>query len=216
VSGTALIVLAKEPIAGRVKTRLCPPCTHEDAAELAAAALADTLAAVASTPAVRRVLALEGRPGRWVPDGFEVVPQKEGGLGERLAAAFSAVGGPAFLVGMDTPQLSPGLLRRSLAELERDGTGAVLGPATDGGYWSIGLHEPRAEVFAGVPMSTPATARAQRARLQALGIRWRELAPLRDVDTIADARAVARDHPRTRFAAALAGLAAGAEWADAR
>jgi uncharacterized protein len=144
------------------------------------------------------------------------VPQKEGGLSERLAAAFSVVGGPAFLVGMDTPQLSPGLLRRSLAELERDGTGAVLGPATDGGYWSIGLHEPRAEVFARVPMSTPATARAQRARLQALGIRWRELAPLRDVDTIADARAVARDHPRTRFAAALARLAAGAEWADAR
>lgn len=215
MSGVALILLAKEPIAGRVKTRLCPPCTPDEAAELAAAALADTLAAVASTPARRRVLALDGSPGRWIPDGFEVVPQAKGGLDERLAAAFRAVGGPAFLVGMDTPQVSPGLLQRSLAALEGDGTEAVLGPATDGGYWAIGLCEPRADVFAGVPMSTPLTARAQRARLQALGIRWRELTPLRDVDTIADARAVARDHPRTRFAAALAGVETGAEWASA-
>jgi uncharacterized protein len=211
----SLIVIAKEPIAGRVKTRLSPPCTPGDAAALAAAALADTLAAVAATPAPRRVLALDGHPGGWVPDGFEVIPQRPGGLGERLAGAFDVVGGPALLVGMDTPQISPRLLQRSAATLTQDGVGAVLGPACDGGYWAIGLREPRAEVFAGVPMSSPRTAPAQRARLRALRIRWRELPSLRDVDTIADARAVARHHPRTRFAAALARLAMEAEWAPA-
>jgi uncharacterized protein len=211
----SLIVIAKEPIAGRVKTRLSPPCTPGDAAALAAAALADTLAAVAATPAPRRVLALDGRPGGWVPGGFEIVPQRPGGLGERLAGAFDVVGGPALLVGMDTPQISPRLLQRSAATLAQDGVGAVLGPACDGGYWAIGLREPRADVFAGVPMSSPRTAPAQRERLRALRIRWRELPSLRDVDTIADARAVARHHPRTRFAAALARLAMEAEWAPA-
>jgi uncharacterized protein len=214
----ALIVIAKEPVAGRSKTRLCPPCTPEQAARLARAALSDTLGAVAATPAPRRVLALDGEPGEWVPASFEVVAQPSGGLGERLAGAFDAVGGPALLIGMDTPQVSSGLLRESAAALEADRNEAVIGPADDGGYWAIGLREPRPEVFAGVPMSSSGTGRAQRERLRALGLRFEELASLRDVDTIADARTVARAAPRTRFAAALATIAepAGSEWAVAR
>jgi glycosyltransferase A (GT-A) superfamily protein (DUF2064 family) len=79
-----------------------------------------------------------------------------------------------------------------------------LGPATDGGWWSIGLRGSDARVFTGVPMSTDHTGRDQRARLDALGYRTVMLDPMRDVDTIADARAVARVAPRSRFAAALA------------
>jgi rSAM/selenodomain-associated transferase 1 len=197
-------VLAKQPLAGRVKTRLCPPCTPAQAAELAGAALADTLDAVAAAPAPRRLLALDGEAGSWVPDCFEVVPQREGDLSERLAGAFAAVPtGPALLVGMDTPQLTPGLLAAATEALAEPGVDAVLGPAPDGGYWAIGLGDPAVPAFAGVPMSTAGTAAAQRRRLRELGLRWRELPALRDVDTIADARAVATADPATRFAAAL-------------
>ena len=199
----AVIVLAKAPEPGRVKTRLCPPLDPAQAAALAEAALADTLAAVAATPASRRVVALDGRPGAWLPPGFEVVAQPDGGLDVRLAAAFEAVEGPALLVGMDTPQLTPALLRAGTVALATDGCHGVLGPARDGGYWAIGLRRPRRAVFEGVPMSTPWTARAQRLRLRSLGLDWAELPPLRDVDGVDDARTVATRCRGSRFAAKL-------------
>jgi uncharacterized protein len=207
---TALLVIAKAPVPGRVKTRLCPPCTPAEAAALAAAALADALAAGArARRAERRVLVLDGEPGPWLPAGFDVVPQRGDGLAARLAAAFADAGGPAFLVGMDTPQVTPALLDAGLAALDR--ADAVLGPAPDGGYWGIGLRRPDPAVFRDVPMSVPATAAVQRARLAELNLRTAVLPPLRDVDTIADARAVSAEAPGSRFAAALAamGLDAG-------
>lgn len=202
-AGLCLIVIAKQPVAGRCKTRLCPPLTLAQAAAVAEAALADTLAAVAATTAVRRLLVLDGRPGCWLPSGFDVVPQRDGGLDLRLAAAFEAAGGPALLVGMDTPQLTPALLRAGAAALLADGCDAVLGPALDGGYWAIGLRRPRREAFVGVPMSTELTCASQGRRLDELGLRWRTLERLRDVDAIDDARAVAHLAPRSRFASAF-------------
>jgi uncharacterized protein len=203
----ALIVIAKAPVAGRAKTRLCPPCTPSQAAAIAQAALADTLEAVAAAPAPRRALVLEGAPGDWLPDGFELHPQAEGALDSRLAGAFEAVGGPALLVGMDTPQLSAELLGRSLETLARPGIEGVLGPAVDGGYWAIGLRHPRREVFEDIPMSTTWTARAQDARLRRLGIESRELPALQDVDTFDDALAVAASCPGTRFASEVESVA---------
>jgi len=207
--GPALLVLAKAPEPGRVKTRLTPPCTPDEAAGLAAAALADTLAAAArARGAARRILVLDGEPDGWLPDGFEVVPQRGDGLAARLAAAFEDTGGPAFLVGMDTPQVTPALLDAGLEALDR--ADAAFGAALDGGYWGIGLRRPSRAAFHDVPMSADNTGAVQRARLAALGLRTVALPPLRDVDTIADARAVAADAPRSRFAAALAGLEAAA------
>jgi len=200
---TALAVIAKAPVAGRSKTRLSPPCTPEQAAALATAALIDTLQAVAQTPADRRIVVLDGAPGPWLPaGGFELITQRCGDLAERLAAAFADIGEPALVVGMDTPQLTPRLLAHALDLLAR--TDAVLGPAPDGGYWAIGLRHPDDAVFAGVPMSDRATCAAQRARLRARGLRTRELPALRDVDDIADAHAVAALAPRTCFARELA------------
>lgn len=199
----ALIVIAKAPVPGRVKTRLCPPCTPQQAAALAEAALADTLAAVAATPVARRVCALDGEPGPWLPDGIEVLAQRGDGLGARLAAAFDDVGGAALLIGMDTPQVTPAQLGAALAALRAPGADAVLGLAPDGGYWAIGLRTPDPSVFAGVPMSTALTGAAQQARLLETGRRVRLLPELRDVDTIADARTVAAAAPDGCFAAAL-------------
>jgi rSAM/selenodomain-associated transferase 1 len=197
----ALVVIAKAPLPGRAKTRLSPPCTPEEAAELAAAALHDTLATVAATPARRRVLALDGAADGWAPPGFEIVSQRGAGLGERLAHALAAAGGPAIIVGMDTPQLTPALLATATRRLIEPTVDAVLGPADDGGYWAIGLRRPDPRVFAGVPMSTARTGLAQLLRLAALGLSTTLLPSLRDVDTMVDAAAVARACPESRFAA---------------
>jgi rSAM/selenodomain-associated transferase 1 len=202
-AGAAIIVIAKSPRPGHVKTRLCPPCTPRDAAGIARAALADTLTTVMAAPASARVLALDGPPGDWIPEGFAVVPQIGGGLDERLAHAFATVPGPAVLIGMDTPQVSVDHLARALRTLLTPNIDAVLGPAVDGGWWAIGLRRADPRVFVGVPMSTDHTYRDQRRRLHDLGLRTVVLDHLRDVDTFADASAVARSIPRSRFAAAV-------------
>lgn len=202
--GEALIVIAKAPVAGRSKTRLCPPCTPEQAAELARAALEDTLAAVLATPARRRVIVLEGEPGSWLPDGFEVIPQRGDGLEERLAAAFEDVGEAAFLVGMDTPQITAAHLVEGLEALGSQPS--VYAPSEDGGYWAIGLRTPDRAVFTGIPMSVEETGARQRERLVERGLGIVDLPPLLDVDTIEDARTVAELAPQTRFARTLAAI----------
>ncbi|WP_374983988.1 DUF2064 domain-containing protein [Streptomyces fradiae] len=194
---STLLVIAKAPVAGRVKTRLTPHFTPEQAAELARAALQDTLAAVLDAPAKRRVLVLDGRPGAWVPEGIEVLPQGVGGLDARLAAAFSHTDDPALLIGMDTPQVTPNLLARGLDFSETD---AWFGPADDGGFWALGLAEPDPALLLGVPMSVAHTGREQRRRLTASGRAVRDLPELCDVDTPADAAQVAAAIPGTRFA----------------
>ncbi|MFI8003185.1 DUF2064 domain-containing protein [Streptomyces sp. NPDC086010] len=199
-AATTLLVIAKEPLPGRVKTRLTPPFSPEEAAELAAAALEDTLRTVLTLPVRRRVLVLEGRPGPWTPPGFDVVPQCAGGLDERIAAAFAACAGPALLIGMDTPQITPGLLAPVLSPSGWDGCDAWFGPAEDGGFWALGLAAPDPRAVRGVVMSRPDTGALQRARLAELGLTVRDLPALRDVDTAEDAAHVAAAAPHGRFA----------------
>jgi rSAM/selenodomain-associated transferase 1 len=202
----ALVVIAKAPVAGLAKTRLCPPLSGEQAAALARAALEDTLAAVLASGAARRVLVLDGEPGEWLPDGVELLAQRGGDLAQRLADAFEDVGGPALLIGMDTPQVTPALLDEGLDVLAADGCDAVLGLTFDGGYWAIGLARPDRRVFAGVPMSRADTGAVQLARLRELGLRTRSLVTLGDVDRYEDAIAVADLAPAGGFARALATL----------
>jgi rSAM/selenodomain-associated transferase 1 len=205
-----ILVIAKEPVPGRVKTRLTPPFSPEQAARLAAAALADTLAAAAGAAAARLVIALEGAPGRWLPAGLPVLAQRGGGLDERIAAAmadaYAGLARPVVLIGMDTPQVTPALLEAALRPLADGAADATFGPAADGGFWLLGLRRPDPRLILGVPMSTAGTGAAQLARLHDAGLRVRRLPPLLDVDTAADAYAVARLAPRTRFAAALAAM----------
>lgn len=198
---TRLIVLAKSPVPGRVKTRLTPPLSPDDAAAVARAALEDTLRAVARAAGrTPPLLALRGEPGPWLPRGFEVAQQRGAGLDERIAAAFEDAGGAALLIGMDTPQVRPRLLRRAMQRLERPGVDAVLGPAWDGGWWALGMRSPDPGAVLGIPMSTRSTGMAQLDRLERLGLRTSPLPMLRDVDTFADALAVSAAAPRTRFA----------------
>jgi rSAM/selenodomain-associated transferase 1 len=199
-----LLVLAKAPVPGRVKTRLCPPCTPAEAAAVAGAALADTLFAASTCGADRLVVALDGEPGGWLPPGAVVVRQGGGSLADRLATAWSAARGPTVQIGMDTPQVGSEELASALGELDRHP--AVLGLASDGGWWAIGMRTPRSDVFAGIPTSVGETGALQRSRLRELGLEPALLDERRDVDTWDDAREVARLAPTTRFAAAVGAI----------
>jgi uncharacterized protein len=201
-----LLVIAKEPVPGRVKTRLCPPCTAGGAARIAAAALADTIDAVGAAPAVSRTLVLDGAYP--VPPGWATVPQRGHGLAERLVHAFADTripNVPSVLVGMDTPQISPALLASAEPQ---PGYDATLGLAADGGWWGLGLRDPiHAEALLGVPMSTAETGERTLTALRRAGLRVALLPELRDVDTAADAVAVARMCARgSRFTAAVSEL----------
>ena len=202
-----VVVIAKEPLAGTVKTRLCPPLTLSEAANVAAAALADTLGVVGGCNCRATMVAFEGESEGWVPGGFVVVPQRRGGFGERLAGAiddaWQRIGCPVLLIGMDTPQLTVSDLELAAAALLSPGVETVLGPADDGGYWLIGVRRPEPGMFEDVPMSTDHTASDQLRRLEILGLPCRVIRGLRDVDTISDARAVAELVPNSSFAATL-------------
>jgi rSAM/selenodomain-associated transferase 1 len=202
-----VVVLAKAPRPGHVKTRLCPPLSHADAAVLARAALMDTLDSVVAASPDRATVALDGEVGSWLRPGVHVIPQRSGPFADRLEGAiedaFAAFPVPILLVGMDTPQMAPGHLTTAAETLLNGDTDAVLGRADDGGFWIIGIRQPVAGLCDGVPMSTATTARHQLARLCALGLQCSEVDSLRDVDVIEDALAVAAVAPRTRFAAVL-------------
>ena len=198
-----ILVIAKQPWPGLVKTRMCPPCTPAQAAAVADAALADTLDAAGATRAMRHTLVLSGHYDP--PPGWRVVRQHGDGLANRLANAFvdTAIPGVAsLLIGMDTPQITPALLDR--VALMLGGADAVLGPAEDGGWWSLALRDPaQSAVLRDIPTSTSDTHALTVAALLARRLVVRPTARLRDVDTVEDAHAVARACPHGRFAAAV-------------
>jgi uncharacterized protein len=217
---TQLLVITKAPVPGRSKTRLTPPCTPDEAAAIAAAAVGDTLDVVRATPAGQRVVALDGASGDLDLRGCVVVPQAGGDLGSRLAAAFAvAMAGPdgahpTLLIGMDTPQVTPALLADCLDRLVEAGpAAAVLGVASDGGWWALGLHTPEpAAALAQVPMSRADTAERTREALEGAGLTVLDLPVLTDIDHFPDAVAVAAlCGPETRTRRTVYAVRAGLE-----
>jgi glycosyltransferase A (GT-A) superfamily protein (DUF2064 family) len=209
-SGQVLLV-AKAPFAGRVKTRLAQSVGRETAARLAAAALLDTIRTCTDAVGAERCrLAVHGDLGSAVDGarltdavaGWTVFQQRGDDFGERLAHAHEDVAGagPVVQVGMDTPQLAASDLTGLLSAL--DDHDAAVGDAEDGGWWGLGLLDARhGACLAGVPMSTPTTGADTRRALQAAGLRVGGGAVLRDVDTAVDADAVAeRCAPGSEFA----------------
>jgi len=205
-----IVVIAKAPVPGLVKTRLTPPFTPVEAATLAEAALADTLEAAARAPFARRILALAGSSATLRSRGFEVTGQRGQGLDERIAAAFddayARLPVPIVLIGMDTPQVTPRLLESVTRPLARGDADAGFGPARDGGFWLLGLRRPDPSLILGVPMSQTHTGRGQLSRLLRASLRVRLAPELIDVDTAADAHEVAQAAPDSRFAATLLGM----------
>ncbi len=210
------LVVAKAPVPGLVKTRLGAHVGMEAAARLAAAALLDTLAACRSAFSECH-LALDGDLGAAIEvdalrrslEGWTVHRQRGQGFGRRLAYAHAdAAGpGPTVQIGMDTPQLTTDDLR-SIARAASGGD-AVLGPATDGGWWVLALSDPSAAAaLADVRMSRPDTFVATREALTLAGQSVRVGHELTDVDTVDEAASVAGSLTGGHFLRAWQGVAA--------
>jgi glycosyltransferase A (GT-A) superfamily protein (DUF2064 family) len=204
---TCLLVVAKAPVPGLAKTRLCPPATPEEAADIAAAALLDTLDAVFAVPDTTPVVAFTGdvtkaaRRTEIVAALYRtiVIPQRGDDFADRLANAHEDVArlGPVLQIGMDTPQVTPQLLIGAINRLHD--LDAVLGHAADGGWWALGLRNPlEAQALRKVPMSRDDTGDLTRQALRHLRIG--HLPVLSDVDTMSDAVQVASTMTSGRFA----------------
>lgn len=214
-----VLVVAKAPVPGQVKTRLTPAVTTRQAATIAAAALMDTVDTALATPGARVAVALRGDLRDAVRsaelavllDACEVFFQRGSDFPARLANAHVDLaerhpGARTVQIGMDTPQVTAGLLAGAL---DRLGVyDAVLGHAHDGGWWCLGLRDPRvADVLRGVPTSRADTGARTEAALDRRGRTVGVLRRMSDVDTLADARRVAALVPGSRFAAAVAEVA---------
>ncbi|WP_082487506.1 TIGR04282 family arsenosugar biosynthesis glycosyltransferase [Leifsonia sp. Root112D2] len=180
---TTLVIIAKQCLPGRVKTRLHPPFSLADAARIAHASLTDTLNAADTLPATRRILFFEGDEPPVEASDYEVWPQPQGSLDERIGSVFDACSGPTVLIGMDTPQIAASNLG-CVFEPWPQGTDAWFGPAADGGFWALALAEPRGDLVRGVPMSRRDTGSIQRKRLVDAGLQVRDLPELTDIDTV--------------------------------
>jgi hypothetical protein len=211
-----VLVMAKAPVAGRVKTRLGRVVGHEVAVDLARRALLDTLGICAAAFGPRRcLLALDGSLGEdpdnavvaRALDSWIVFPQRGGSFATRLVAAHHEaacaigvdLGDGLVQIGMDTPQVTADQLLGLVAgSAPRQ---VALGPASDGGWWGLAHRDPACVAGLGeVAMSTPDTCRLTRAAIEASGYRVMLGPTLRDVDTMDDAYAVGAEAPATRFA----------------
>ena len=210
-----VLVVAKAPVPGQAKTRLAASVGDRAAADIAAAALLDTLDAVAAAPVQARVVALTGdldqaSAGDEIRDtleGFTVVDQRGADFAERLAnahadAAAAAGDRPILQIGMDTPQVTADLITECAQALLR--VPAVLGMALDGGWWVLGVSAAAmADCLRSVPMSRPDTGTVTLTALRNTGIDVSLVAELADVDTVDDVDAVRREcAPDSRFARA--------------
>jgi uncharacterized protein len=213
-----LLVVAKAPIPGLAKTRLTPPATPNQAADIAAAALLDTLDAVRDTPGAVPVVAMTGDLSlacraneiRAALAPMTVIGQRGADFANRLANAHADAtwcfpGLPIVQIGMDTPQVTPELLCDTAALLAD--ADVVFGPAVDGGWWALGLRNPfDANALRVVPMSREDTGARTLAALTRHHANIMIAATLSDVDTVDDAIWVAERTLTTRFAAAVAAI----------
>lgn len=179
--------MAKAPTPGRVKTRLVPPLTPDEAADFYAAMLADTIAWLqeAAVGTVHAAVTPAEFDRSLLPPTWNVFPQITGDLGARLTAAFARVcdrmPSPVIAFGVDSPTLPPAYVHRAAAALVR--ADVVLGPTEDGGCYAIGLRNVPAAFFRGVAWSTAAVCRQLAERAEQRGLTCHVLPAWYDLDT---------------------------------
>ncbi len=223
----ALVIFAKAPIAGQVKTRLCPPLTHDEAATLHGSFVLDMLERTKVATAklklpIDRYLAcapsstlvffqiMEER------QSVKLLDQVGDDLGTRMQQAFATLFGKGyqrvFIVGTDVPSLPLDHYKQALALL--DAHDVVVGPALDGGYYLIGLKQPRPELFAEMAWATDRVLSATQEKAASLGLKVALLPPWRDVDTLDDLHALidasAADAKKPKTEQAFSARTAGA------
>lgn len=193
----ALMVFAKRPMAGRVKTRLTPPFSPQDAAELYRRMLLDILAKCTRMGGTDLLLFYEPGEGagpffQETAPGWTCLPQEGSDLGERLASAFRAAFergyGAAAVVGTDSPDLPVEYVDRAFDLLAEASVDAVFGPTEDGGYYLLALKSLQSALFHDIPWSTGKVLECSLARAAEAGLRVALLPAWYDVDTVDDLR----------------------------
>ena len=195
---TRIVIFAKGPVPGQVKTRLIPALGEEGAAALAQQMLLDTCREALAAEVGAVELCLSGPLGE-KPEGIEVTDQGEGDLGQRLARAAKRVirgGEAAIFIGTDCPELDAARLQKASSELKAHD--AVLHPVFDGGYALLGLKHYEPSIFSGIKWSTLSVAADTIARIRALGWSLNIGDTLRDVDEPADLEAAGLGEWRAR------------------
>ncbi|HYQ89024.1 MAG TPA: TIGR04282 family arsenosugar biosynthesis glycosyltransferase [Candidatus Binatia bacterium] len=214
MNDAAIALFAKAPLAGRVKTRLVPPLTHEDAARVARASLEDTARFIVPEVAAPWTLFLDGEAdaamqGLAEETGLSILPQEGPELGARLKAAFRALrerGARRVLaIGSDSPTLDPVRIQEGIESLGV--CDMALGPSEDGGYYLIGTSGSHESIFDGIPWGSASAAAVTLERARAAGLEVRLLAPWYDLDDPASLRrAYETARPESALCKVLEGL----------
>jgi rSAM/selenodomain-associated transferase 1 len=190
----ALVIFAKYPEPGQVKTRLAADIGAEKAAELYREFLRTTVEKATTLNAIETIVAYTPPQKREEFAGLlnadcRLEPQREGDLGQRMAAVFSELlpnHSRVVIIGADSPTLPAGYLREAFAALST--ADLVLGPTEDGGYYLVGLRSPQPQIFADIVWSTPTVFASTLERAKASGLQWHLLPTWHDVDTLTDLR----------------------------
>lgn len=191
---TVVAIMAKAPRMGEVKTRLCPPLSTSEAADLYRCFLLDKIEQVRTLREASPAIAYTPAEGRtffeeWAP-GFVLVPQRGADLGSRLANSFDQLFAKSYAgalaIDSDTPTLPTPFLQQALDLIATPEIDVVLGPSEDGGYYLIGLREPHRELFEDMAWSTAKVFRETIRRAEAKGLKIASLPPWFDIDTADD------------------------------
>jgi rSAM/selenodomain-associated transferase 1 len=202
----ALFVMAKDPRAGQVKTRLCPPLTPETAARLYQCFLSDTLDLAAGVPGVDPIVAYSPHGAReafarLVSERFQLIAQTGEDLGARLENTFRELFRQGYdhvaAVSTDSPDLPPEYVQEAFTGL--DEAPVVLGPCPDGGYYLIGLSTLIPGLFRDMPWSTERVAPETEARARSVGAGILRLPEWYDVDTATDLDRLIRNLAGDRY-----------------
>lgn len=191
-------IFAKQPLAGRVKTRLCPPLSPQQAAELYRTCLQETVSAMANAPA-ERVLFFDGDKAFFAETfpGLRLIPQSDGDLGQRLDHAFAQLFAEgcraAALIGSDSPDLPIPLVAKAFTAL--NDCDLTVAPARDGGYVLIGQRSHNPDLFCDMPWSSADLWPTTRKRAEQLGLSCHELATWEDLDDLASLQRLCRRAP---------------------
>ena len=190
-----VVIVAKEPIPGKVKTRLSPEISAADAAALYRCFLLDRIEGIGTLTGVDRGVAYApeealGTFSAMPLDGFDLFPQRGAGLGERLNNIFQdklANGyGAVSIVDSDSPDLPNSLIRESLQLLLSNQAEVVFGPCHDGGYYLVGMRKPHPELFRNIPWSTSSVLSLSLEKSRKLGLNVKLLSFWNDLDTFED------------------------------
>ncbi len=197
---TIVVIVAKEPVASRVKTRLCPGLSPVQAAEIYTLFIQDMVEemsglALAGDPCVTLAQAFspEGAGSSFeaiLPASIPIFPQQGAGLGERLSHIFTKLHGEGYeqvlIINSDSPDMPCSLVRKSSRLLESPGIDLVLGPSADGGYYLIGLKKPAPGLFQDIPWSTDRVLALTLERARELGLSCGLMEAWYDIDTCDD------------------------------